>query len=465
MRTLPMLMAGMTAYRLDADPVLYLSLTCPSARNKLLSCTSKEAVFENTINAERRAAIFVIVDKDYRPEHSQLDHLYFSFSSLFMKNIIAGPPAWSEGLLRGVALTGIALALTLLMVAGKSMAVGNGNGIEVVTPRIVNAHTGPVYWVTIFVNAPIHNAPAGTYQKNAVPLQYSLTWGVCQNRITTVRVVGRYDTTGGKQTTLEGTNANWQNVYSKVVESGVCPVGTPAASDGAIQCFQYQNFSDTLNLSNLSPGACSTTLQMVAKAGVSGPGLPVDVPPPPTDDSLLRTDPSISSGFAHGVNLWLNFCEPSTSSSSSLSSSMSSSSSYSSSAQSQYSHPSSQSSYSSQPTCPWCGTSSAMSYPSSSAHSSVYSQPTGCNTCGGGVPWGRNHRQWGWGQMANVWNNANTTVNNQVNALSQNNTAIWQGGGGFQKAFAAPTANTTVNNQVNAGSVNNVWVQQRNWGW
>ena len=67
--------------------------------------------------------------------------------------------------------------------------------------------------------------------------------------------------------------------------------------------------------------------------------------------------------------------------------------------------------------------------------------------------------------MANVWNNANTTVNNQVNALSQNNTAIWQGGGGFQKAFAAPTANTTVNNQVNAGSVNNVWVQQRNWGW
>lgn len=200
------------------------------------------------------------------------------------------------------------IASITVMGATKTLALGNGNGIEILTPRIVNAHTGPVYWVTIFVNAPIHNAPAGTYVKNAVPLQYNLTWGVCQNRVTTVRVVGRIDLAGGKQTTLEGTNANWQNVYSKTVESGVCPVGTPAAPDGAIQCFQYQNFSEILDLSALPIGICSTTLQMVAKSGVSGPGLPADVAPPPTDDSLLRTDKSISTGFAHGVNLWLNFC-------------------------------------------------------------------------------------------------------------------------------------------------------------
>ena len=70
-----------------------------------------------------------------------------------------------------------------------------------------------------------------------------------------------------------------------------------------------------------------------------------------------------------------------------------------------------------------------------------------------------------------ITSNANTTVNNQVNAGSQNNTQVWQQEqnnmpfNAVQNANINPTANTTVNNQVNAGSQNNTAVAQPGGWW
>ncbi len=200
-------------------------------------------------------------------------------------------------------------------------AYGNGNGIEIITPVPRTFHGGlqNVITTTIFVNAPIHDAPAGTYEKNAVPLQYRLTMVVCQNRITTERVIGRYDINGGKQSTLEGVNANWQVIHDKTFQVSACPPGTPVVADGAFQCLVNQEYTGVLDLSpGLSQSICTTTLQLVAKMAVSYGSeadrlnlIAAGIPVPPINDSLARTEPSIANGYSHGMNLWLNFdCPP-----------------------------------------------------------------------------------------------------------------------------------------------------------
>jgi uncharacterized repeat protein (TIGR01451 family) len=217
-------------------------------------------------------------------------------------------------------LPGALIASVFLLLGSMHMsstfAAGNGNGIEVATPgssmMYHNLPGGQV--VALFINAPIHDAPAGTYQKNAVPLQYRITFAVCMNRISYARVIGRIDANGGKQTTLEGTNANWQTVHDVVYQDGPnCPDGSPEIPDapGMHVCYYSKDFSGTLNLSALPASMCSTTLQMVAKLGQSGlnspsePGLP--------DNAVDRNDVWFRGGLVHAVNLWLNFpCGPTT---------------------------------------------------------------------------------------------------------------------------------------------------------
>ena len=117
-----------------------------------------------------------------------------------------------------VAMIALTAIIGFFAVADTTKAYGNGNGIEIVTPSPLHFHGGlqNVLSVVIFINAPIHNAPVGTYEKNAVPLQYRITMAVCQNRLLGVRVVGRYDINGGTHSTFEGVNANWQVIHSKV---------------------------------------------------------------------------------------------------------------------------------------------------------------------------------------------------------------------------------------------------------
>ena len=195
----------------------------------------------------------------------------------------------------------LAVVSCSLFVGLKASATGNGNGIEVFTPTTPASFGGNWGFATsqenteslveLFINAPIHDAPAGTYPRNAVPLQYRVTYVVCANSITYVRVIGRFDLNGGKQTTLLGTNANWQVVHNVVyTDHAVCP-------NGAHSCFLSQDFSGSLDLSSLPSTACSTTLQMVAKIGLGAWG---SVPP---DETIELFAPA----YANAVNLWINF--------------------------------------------------------------------------------------------------------------------------------------------------------------
>src|SRR3989344_747701 len=210
----------------------------------------------------------------------------------------------------------VMVGLGVLGISLTANAAGNGNGIEVWTPANANVihdltqFSGPIF--EIFVNSPIHDAPAGTYQKNAVPLEYVVRYAICQNRITYLRVVGRYDVNGGKQTTLQGTNANWEVVHNKTYQDG------PQCPGGLYVCFGNKEFTGTLDMSNLASGKTSTTLQMTAKWGQSGwttEGLsPWDMP----SDVISATDFSFDTtgwgvnfanawSLAHTVNIWINF--------------------------------------------------------------------------------------------------------------------------------------------------------------
>ena len=212
----------------------------------------------------------------------------------------------------------IAIAAGFMLFTGVQVfSAGNNNGIEVWTsPLGFGQPEWPGGVVQLFINSPIHDAPAGTYNKNAVPLQYRLSYAVCQNRITHTRVVGRFDVNGGKHTTLTGNNSsNWEVVHNQLHDDG------PLCQNGAGHCVQSKDFSGVLNLSNLSSSAQNTTLQLVAKWGQSGwtnEGLsPWDVPSAtisPNDFSFDTTGWQVNHGaqasFVHAVNLWLNFAQP-----------------------------------------------------------------------------------------------------------------------------------------------------------
>ena len=338
--------------------------------------------------------------------------------------------------LRGAVMAGFTLLLIGGAVGTKTFAAGNGNGIEVFTPEDGSAHfhdlPGPV--IALFINAPIHDA---TYSRNAVPLQYRVTYGVCQNRIGYARVLGRVDVTGAKQSTLAGVNADWRIVHNQLYSLDYNTCVSRHGQAAASVCKAQTDFDGTLDLSTVLPSnVCSTTLQMVAKLGQSGlspaNGQPQDIP----DSSVVPAPPgglgTLGFRWGHAVNLWLNFdCSGSSSSS--------------------------RSSSSAAPQCsdgidndgdglidrgdPGCHTDGNVSniYSYDANDNSEYNSTSGGQTGDGN------------GQSNG---NANTTVNNQVNNAAQNNTVFGGNANWWGSVTVTPTANATVNNQVNAGAQN-----------
>lgn len=164
--------------------------------------------------------------------------------------------------------------------------------------------------------------------------------------------------------------------------------------------------------------------------------------------SLSAHYAGFQEGLAANGTQNVPLCPPESSSSSSRSSSYSShSSSYYSSLPCWYDCGGSSSSYSSMPCWYNCG-----------GHSSSHSSSTHCgNNCGGCgnncdfSPW--------WNGSAFIDSNAFTNVDSVINAISQNNSAIWQGNnsgwGSWQNAVVDPFALTNVDSQINAGSINN----------
>ncbi len=176
------------------------------------------------------------------------------------------------------------------------------NGIEV--NRAVETQNYHPDWralgsypiVSIFVNKPLHDQPVGTYQCNAVPLEYRVEFAVCKNVTAYAKVLGRYDKNGGLQTTLDGANADWDVVFRKMHTNRDC--------DGAIlkignRCIVAQEGNATLNISRLAAGKFSTTLQMAAKWNWRST-------PFVYDDSLT---PDLLTNIS-ARNIWIHCTEP-----------------------------------------------------------------------------------------------------------------------------------------------------------
>ncbi len=247
------------------------------------------------------------------------------------------------------------LLLTIL-IAGPILAAaaGTGNGIEVHTPSIWG-HGRPAF--EVFINKPIHNAPAGTYQKNAVPLEYRAEWGVCGNISPgAVFVMGRFAENGGKLSTLNNVGTIWKVVHTRKLGAASVPCSGAHSACNAISA----TVTDTLDLSSLSADACNTTLQIV--------GWKWALPHSPNqnlNDLISLSNPLFYSpyasrgipkgtSYAHAVNLWLNFACPAAPPPSSSSSSSTSSSSVSTSSSSSSSSSVSTSSSSSSAPVPGC---------------------------------------------------------------------------------------------------------------
>lgn len=198
------------------------------------------------------------------------------------------------------------VAMLVLFLAGSGTAFGAiSNGVEVVTAADISVWHNVISGrplIMMFINAPIHDAPTGTYLQSAVPFQYRVSYAVCANRTSVARVIARYDKNGGKHSTIDGpAGAQWQKVHDQQYSQFGCPPGvvTCIAPDGV--------FSGTVDMSGLSTSACSTTLQVAAKLG-QGDHITPYIP----DDVISSTDRWINDlKNAEVVNLWVNFaCGP-----------------------------------------------------------------------------------------------------------------------------------------------------------
>ena len=189
----------------------------------------------------------------------------------------------------------VAILLLVSFVTEASVGFAAGNGIEVVTPKTVSESFGadwssigssPV--ISLFVNSPSHNS---TVDKDDVTIEYRTDYAVSENEASNVRVIGRFDRNGGKQTSLVGSNADWESFLDQSYSEKFC------AGDGQY-CVARRTYSGRLDASAVDGNA--TTVQLVAKMEQNDST--------PSDD-LDPSDVSIQNGFAHGVNVWVNFQE------------------------------------------------------------------------------------------------------------------------------------------------------------
>lgn len=165
-------------------------------------------------------------------------------------------------------------------------------------------------YAQIFVNKPVHNSTLRRDQLDAVPLEYSVQFGVCHNHIAGMAVYARYDRAGGVcHATLNPTGVQWTQVHENWVRhyarcGNDATVSDRFRTDGDYFCIaSHQNaYSGTVNLSGLQPGARVVTLQIYGKAShVAGETQP--------NNSTATTDVWFRQRTAHAVNVCLNVTE------------------------------------------------------------------------------------------------------------------------------------------------------------
>lgn len=207
----------------------------------------------------------------------------------------------------GVLMLGAALAAG----AGLAQAAGGGNGIQVVAPIASQDYhsdwrpLGSKPVIEVFINEPQHNAPAGTYSREAVPYSVRVEWAVCKNQVAGARIAAHYLNQAIASSELRppegalfksaGNQPAWG--YDCKKDEAQCLRCT------GDRCLQGQNFVAPagLNLSELIEGAAKTTLQVVGVWDWTR------VPDKWEPNGGSLNDHYISLGHVHATNLWLNF--------------------------------------------------------------------------------------------------------------------------------------------------------------
>lgn len=206
----------------------------------------------------------------------------------------------------GVLLLGAALAAG----AGLAQAAGNGNGIQVVAPIASQDYhndwrpLGSKPVIEVFINEPQHNAPAGTYSREAVPYSVRVEWAVCKNRVAGARIASHYLNQAIASSELrppEG--ASFVRTGNQPAWGYDCKDESQCLQCRGDRCLQGRNFVAPagLNLSELIAGAAKTTLQVV------GVWDWMQVPDEWAPNGGSLNDHYIGLGHVHATNLWLNF--------------------------------------------------------------------------------------------------------------------------------------------------------------
>lgn len=197
------------------------------------------------------------------------------------------------------------MAAILLVLGGAiqlAWAAGNGNGINVLNPSIVQpgGHWTAVAGrpsIELFINDPIHNMPSGTYDRSKVPLSYRVQWAVCGNDWAYARVVTSYLNTDIAYTGFQPpAGSAWVQVSNKLW-------GEAFGCAGSCSYITARNFTapNGINMSQLPANAAQATLRILALRGKDSQSIP-----------QWNEGPSAYTNFGgffgeHAVNLWLNF--------------------------------------------------------------------------------------------------------------------------------------------------------------
>ncbi len=179
----------------------------------------------------------------------------------------------------------LAVGLAMFVFAGAQHV--SANGIVVSQVLRITGDWGALKGqrgAELFVNLPVHDAPANTYNKANVPFSYRIKWAVCDNRTSYARVTARYDLAGGLHSTINGNGAQWKQFYDEVYGERHC---------GSLYCFTSREYTASgINMSDVNGD--HTTLQVIAQWAWSG-GVP----------NLSYDDPHVSV-----TNIWLHWSTP-----------------------------------------------------------------------------------------------------------------------------------------------------------
>ena len=254
--------------------------------------TSNIPLTEQQKNMVTKAPFYAISPLAPRTTSLVSDNTLIIILAILLVLLVGGYAIWKKR-----SLSSRVSPLILLLILGASaltIPLLAHAGIRVVTPQIGNTidsgwtRLNKGYIVEIFVNRPIHES---TYQKNNVPLDFRVMYGASNSGVAYTKNFFRY-----AQSHIGTYQGAWTDLGTTDLTSGE----NPCAGGNNKKCYTIQSYATLpdlgLDFSGLPPSATSATLQLISKWGFTA--APSDV---------LPENPEDFSGFADGINTWLNF--------------------------------------------------------------------------------------------------------------------------------------------------------------